>query len=470
MSLHISVLTVFEQLYKPFTETSLIARAQEKEIVHIDVQSFFSYVSPKERIDAPAFGPGVGMLIRPDVVEKAIHDKEEKYGKAFKIFFSPQGKKIDQDVLQTLANRLQETGHMMLIPARYEGMDERVETEYADMLLSIGDFVIMAGDLPAMILLEGVIRLLPHVVGKKESVQRDSFNGPFVDFPAYTEPVEWKNRRVPDIVRSGNHAAIEAWRTGQAVEKTVEKHFSWVRSQQLRAEDKKLVEKAMPGHYVALMHSEVLIGEQRKPGFTSVTSIDIHDIARSSKTYGIKDFFIVTPLIDQQKIVSKVLEFWKKGIGEEYNRCRYSAIQLVQLIDSFDSVIAAIEAKEGKKPLVIATSAQQVSAQETISYYDQAKVWHHDRPVLLVFGTGQGLAAEFIARCDYLLLPVGGFTEFNHLSVRSAVAIILDRWMGINLIRSYPLISSDVAPSSAKSFGGHSKACPDTSGRTEVKK
>jgi len=432
--MNISILTVFEQLYEPFIHTSLVGRAQEKKIVHIDVQSFFSYVQPKERIDAPTFGPGAGMLIRPDVVQKAIEDKERAYGKAFKIFFSPRGQKVDQRVFETIASQLQQNKHIMIVPARYEGMDARVEEEYADMILSMGDFVIMGGDIPAMLLLEGVLRLLPDVVGKQESVARDSFVGPFVDFPSYTEPVEWKDKRVPDVLRSGNHAAIEKWRSDHAVQKTVRDHFSWLRSQPLTNQDKKLAQQYIPSHYVALMHSDVLIGQERRPGVTSVTSIDIHDIARSSKTYGVEEFFIVTPLVDQQKIVNKMLDFWKKGIGFEYNRCRYDAIQLVQLISSLEETIKKIEEKEGKKPLIVATSAQiSDDAQEIASYYDQKKVWESNRPVLLLFGTGQGLSPEIIKLCDYLLLPIDGFTEFNHLSVRSAVAIILDRWLGNNI-------------------------------------
>jgi tRNA (guanine37-N1)-methyltransferase len=430
--MNISILTVFDQLYEPFVHTSLVGRAQEKGIVHIDVQSFFSYVQPKERIDAPTFGPGAGMLIRPDVVQKAIEDKEARYGKAFKIFFSPRGEKIDQTVLNTIAQCAQKTNHLMVIPARYEGMDARVEDEYADMILSMGDFVVMGGDVPAMMLLEGVLRLLPAVVGKEESVQRDSFIGPFVDFPSYTEPVEWKGQRVPDIVRSGNHGAIERWRSQQAAKNTVHDHFSWLRSSALTADDKKIAREFIPSHYVALMHSDVLVGEQKIPGFTSVTSIDIHDIARSSKTYGVDQFFIVTPLVDQQKVVQKMLDFWKKGIGFDYNRCRYDAILNVQLAGSLDAVIAQIEEKEGKKPLVVATSARLTEAQSVVSFFDQKTVWKQDRPVLMLFGTGQGLAQPVIDRCDFLLLPVQGFADFNHLSVRSAVAIVLDRWLGVN--------------------------------------
>jgi tRNA (guanine37-N1)-methyltransferase len=434
--MNISVLTVCDQLYEPFIHTSLVGRAQEKGIVHIDVQSFFNYVPPKSRIDAPTFGPGAGMLIRPDVVQKAIEDKEARYGKAFKIFFSPRGQKMDQRVLETIAARTQECGHLMLVPARYEGMDVRVEDEYADMILSVGDFVLMGGDLPAMLLIEGVLRLVPQVVGKEESVSRDSFSGPFVDFPSYTEPVEWKEARVPDVLRSGNHAVIEKWRQEHAVQATVREHFSWLRSQKLTKEDVALAQQYIPSHYVALMHTDVLIGEEKRLGHSSVTSVDIHDIARSSKTYGVKEFFIVTPLIDQQKIVQKMLDFWKKGIGFEYNRCRYDAIQLVQLTASLNDTIKHIEEREGKKPLIITTSAKVVNAEQIISFYDQKKVWQSDRPVLLVFGTGQGLAPFVIEQSDYLLVPVEGFSDFNHLSVRSAVAIILDRWLGSNIQRA----------------------------------
>lgn len=430
--MNISILTVFEELYEPFLRTSLVRHAQDKGIVNIDVDTFFSFVPAKKRIDAPTFGPGSGMLIRPEVVEKAIDAQEKKYGKAFRIFFSPHGEKLNQQSLARLAEHVQKQGHLMLVPARYEGMDARVEEEYADAIVSIGDFVLMGGDMPAMILLEGLLRLIPGVVGKEQSVEEDSFSGPFVDYPSYTEPIEWHGKSVPEVVRSGNHAAIEVWRTQQAAQRTVRNHFAWMRSQHMTDEQRSLVRTIIPSHYVALMHSDVLIGDNRAPGTTSVTSIDIHDIARSSSTYDIKNFFIVTPLLDQQKIVRTLLDFWKKGVGIDYNPGRHKAVSCVELTDSLDEVIAAIEQKEGKKPLLVATSARDTNHAQQISFWDQSIIWHHDRPVLFIFGTGKGLTPELMARCDYVLLPVHGLSDFRHLSVRSAVAIILDRWLGLN--------------------------------------
>lgn len=427
----ITIVSVFKDLYTPFLQTSLVKRAQEAGVVSITTTDFFDAVAPKERIDAPTFGPGAGMLIKPLVVQKMIDEAERKDGAAFKIFFSPQGKKLTQPLLKTIAQKAQQKGHLMLLPARYEGMDARVEQKYADEIISVGDFVLMGGDLPAMMLIEGLLRFVPGVVGKQESVEQDSFTGPFVDYPEYTEPVDWQGMTVPEIVRSGNHKAIEQWRRSQAIEATVKNHFAWVRSQPLSSVDKKDIATHIPSHYAALMHDEVLLGPDRGIGTSSVMSIDIHDISRSSATYGIKEFFVVTPLIDQQKVVEHFLSFWKEGAGVLYNKNRHEAVSNASVLPSLDEAIAAITKKEGKAPLVIATSARHEAGKAPITYGDQQEVWRHDRPVLFIFGTAQGLSPEVIARCDYLLDPILGFTPFNHLSVRSAAAIVFDRWLGI---------------------------------------
>lgn len=428
----ISILTVFSELYTPFLQTSLIHRAQESGKITISVDEFFSFVAPKERIDAPTFGHGAGMLIRAEVVERAVTAKEEQFGPAYKIFFSPQGKKLDQPMLARIAKKAQEKGHMMLLPARYEGMDARVEEEYADEIVSVGDFVLMGGDIPAMMLLEGMLRLVPGVVGKEESVREDSFSGSLVDYPEYAAPVTWRGKEVPEIIRSGNHEAIRQWHADQAAEKTVKHHFSWLRSHEVDVEVKKRVAKCMPAHYVVLMHGDVMVGDGNISGATSVTSIDIHDIARSGATYGIKNFFVTTPLADQQRIVEKLLTFWNTQVGINYNPHRHKALRRVKLTSNLDEVIAAIEAQEGQKPLLLATSARVMGHQNQISYDDQEIVWESGRPVLFLLGTGQGLSPEIVAKTDYLLRPLHGFTDYNHLSVRSAAAIIFDRWLGIN--------------------------------------
>jgi len=463
----ISILTVFPELYEPFLKTSLIGRARQKGIIETEIVSFFNFAQPKERIDSPSFGPGAGMLLKPEIVQKAIEFQEQKHGKSFKIFFTPQGKKLNQKVLEDLKEKIEHkfshldstatnltatthsdpstnSGltahesssdfHLLLVASRYEGMDSRVEQFYADELISIGDFVLMGGDLPAMCFLEAFLRLIPGVVGKTESVEKESFSGPFLDYPEYTAPVVWNGMEVPEIVRSGNHALIDKWRLEKAIINTIQKHFDWLRSNELNRDQIKQVSKFLPAHYVALMHGDVVLKDNQS-GTTSVTSLDIHDIARSCATYGIKNYFICTPLEDQKKIVKTLLDFWQTGFGVEYNVHRHVAVNKVKLSNDVNAVVEEIKKIEGKEPIIIATSAKkdQFNQSKYITYNDQDKVWQHDAPVLFLFGTGHGISKHILDRCDYILEPIYGFSDFNHLSVRSATAVILDRWLGINL-------------------------------------
>lgn len=440
--MNISIVTLFPELYTPFFDTSLVKRARERGDITCDVVSLFSVCKPKERADAPTFGHGPGLLLRPDVIERAVVQQEERHGHAFKIFFSPHGTTLDQHRAQELHQKIMASGgHCMLLPARYEGMDARVEEEYADATISIGDFVLMGGDLPALVLLETLLRFVPGLVGRQESVSEDSFTGPFVDYPHYTAPIMWHNREVPEVIRSGNHAALAEWRQDVAAHRTVMHHFDWLRSHALTDKQKKSAYDHIPHHYAALMHGDVMVERTidnqvvTQEGASSVTSLDIHDIARSAKTYGLLGYYIVTPLEDQQKIVKKLLHFWQQGTGVTYNPSRHTAVSMVALHDQLASVIAAITEREGVAPLVIATSARPVAEEKNITYYDQERVWSHKRPVLFLFGTAQGMGPSLLQQCDYVLAPLEGFTHFNHLSVRSAAAVVFDRWLGINVQR-----------------------------------
>lgn len=425
--MNISIVTLFPALYEPFVRTSLLGRALEQGVFSVDLVNMLSLCAPKERPDSPPYGPGAGMVLRPAIIQKAVEQQEARHGKAYKIFFSPHGKRLTQPMLEQFAQELRSKKHVMLLPARYEGMDARIEQVYADSIVSVGDFVLMGGDIPAMMVLEGMMRYIPGVVGKADSVEHDSFTGPLVDYPSYTEPLEWQGMAVPDIIRSGNHQAIEQWRFAQALQRTVFGHFDWLRSFDVTAELAEKVHAIMPEHYVALMHAEVKLKDGRE-GTSSVTSLDVHDIARSCRTYGAHNFFVVTPLIDQQKIVNTLLNFWETT-GKTYNNHRSEAVQLVRLTDSLDDAIAAIEQKHGKRPIIIATSAQEHADMQRITFSDQELIWRQQRPVLFVFGTAFGLADSILKRCDYVLPAIKGFTQFNHLSVRCAVAVVLDRWL-----------------------------------------
>lgn len=455
----ISIITVFPEIYDSFLRLSLVGKAIERKLIDVKLIRFSDMCPVKVRIDDSACGPGAGVIIKPDVVKKAIDEVEKKRGKGFKIFFSPQGKKLNQQLLKKLSKLVlsesiffktsfsepgfieknSETNkykrdHIILVCARYEGMDERVERYYADLVLSIGDYVVMGGDLPAQVFLEGFLRLIPGVIGKVESVEKESFSGPFLDYPTYSLPKDWMGQDVPDVVLSGNHFLIDTFRNEQAAKKTVLNRFDWFRSANPNKEEIELAKKFIPNHYVALMHTQILV-QGGKVGNSSITSLDIHDISRSSATYGIKNYFVVTKLKDQQNILKSFMAFWLSKEGKDYNLSRFEAVKRVVPAINFEDVVNKIKEKEGVFPLVITTSAKPSffddGGPKIIDYSCQGEVFKHGRPVLFIFGTGQGLSNEILEKSDYLLLPVNGMTEYNHLSVRSAVAIILDRWLGL---------------------------------------
>jgi tRNA (guanine37-N1)-methyltransferase len=421
-------------MYDPFLKNSLLGRAAEKEILRFTKKKFTDYVAPKERIDAPTCGDLPGMVLKPELIERIVDEREQADGPAYRIFFSPHGELLHQQLLNDIYQEIAKRGirHILLIPGRYEGMDARVEQLYADRIISLGNFVLMGGDIPAIAFLEGFTRLIPGVVGKKESVENDSFYGPFVDYPEYSLPVIWKNSEVPPVLRSGNHQAIAEWRKEKATERTVRTRFNWMRSFSLTKEEKKRAKMHIPPHCVVLMHSQILIGKEKQEGNSSVTPLDIHDIARAAATYGVEQFFIVTALKDQQAIVKQFLYFWQESRGVTYNPNRHEALERVKVVGSLDEVIEQMITEYKKDPLLVATSAQKVNGVSSLTYTDHSSVWKQERPILLILGTGQGLASSVLERAHYALVPLEGLTEYNHLSVRSAAAIIFDRWLGIS--------------------------------------
>ncbi|HLB93634.1 MAG TPA: tRNA (guanosine(37)-N1)-methyltransferase TrmD [Candidatus Babeliales bacterium] len=429
--MQISILTLFPNLYQEFLGTSLVGRAREREQIKFDLQSLFQFCQPKQRIDSPTFGHSSGMLLKPEMIEAAIIQQEQKFGPAFKIFLSPKGKKLDQQMGQLLAQKLQAQQHLLFVAARYEGIDARVEQVYADLELSIGDYVLMGGDLPAMVTIETLLRNIPGVIGKSDSVELESFSGPFVEYPEYTAPVVWHDLEVPAVLRSGNHAAIASWRAEQAAERTVKHNFGWLRSCELSESQKQLAKKYIPPHYVVLMHDQVVLKDSQQVGTSSVTSLDLHDIARSAATYGIKNYYIVTPLVDQQRIVQTLLDFWNGSSGIKHNIHRHIAVSKIKLKNSLEEVLQDIYAQEQVEPVLVSTSAKASYLAQRISYFDQEIVWQRAAPVLLLFGTACGLSSGLLERSDFILGPVMGFSDFNHLSVRSATAIVLDRWLGL---------------------------------------
>jgi len=430
--MNVFVSTLFPQLYTEFLSTSIIKRAILESKVSVVLQDMFSLVAPKQRIDSEVIGHGNGMLLGAPIIEKVYNKVEIEVGKKpFVIFFSPHGKTLNQDLLKDIYANIADRP-VLLFSGRYEGFDVRAEEAYADAIISIGDYVLFGGDLPIMIFLESILRLVPGVIGKKESVEEDSFSGAFLDHPHYALPDEWNNKKVPSVLKSGDHKKIAQWRLEESVKRTIKNNWNWIFNHNLTMKEKSIVKKSIPNHYCLLLHNDVVL-PGNLIGTSSVTSIDIHDIARSTTTYGIVKYFIVTRLPAQKKLVEKFLQFWQEGDKAQINASRAFALQHVVLKSELAEVIEEITAIEGKSPITIVTSSRRnVDHANMISYHDQGDIWKQEKPILFIFGTSHGIDPLLIEKFNYKLLPIEGLEEFNFLSVRSAAAIVFDRWLGFN--------------------------------------
>lgn len=179
--------------------------------------------------------------------------------------------------------------------------------------------------------------------------------------------------------------------------------------------------------HLALLHYPVY-NRQRQIIVSSVTNLDIHDIARAALTYGLRRFFLITPLEDQIELIQRLLAHWREGHGATRHPERKLALELVTPAASLAEVVAGIKLDCGQKPELLVTSASLAGA--TLSYTEARERIHRGKPLLILFGTGWGLSNEVLDMADHRLAPIQGISDYNHLSVRSAAAIILDRLLG----------------------------------------
>ncbi len=200
------IITIFPELFKNFSEQSLLARAQKKDLISITAHNLRDYTDdPHKKVDDRPFGGGVGMVMKVEPIMKAVEDIKQKDANSKVILFSPRGKKFTQKKAQEYA----QLDQLIMICGRYEGIDERVAKYIADDVISIGDYVLFGGEVPAMVVIEAVSRLVPEVIAKEESSTKP-------DHAQYTRPeiieIQGKKRAVPKVLRSGRHKDIEEWR------------------------------------------------------------------------------------------------------------------------------------------------------------------------------------------------------------------------------------------------------------------
>lgn len=210
------IITLFPDCFASPLSSGLLAKALAKEIATVHFVNPRDFATDKHhRVDDEPYGGGVGMVLKPEPLYAAI-ESVPIFPRREVIFLTPQGKPMNQEVFRDLAHNFDQ---LVLICGHYEGIDERVMT-LVTREISLGDFILTGGEIPALALINGVMRLLPGTVGKEQSLQAESFEDGLLDYPHYTRPAEFRGMRVPDVLLSGNHADIAQWRRQQQLERT----------------------------------------------------------------------------------------------------------------------------------------------------------------------------------------------------------------------------------------------------------
>ena len=208
------IITIFPHIFDSYFEESILKRAQEKNLLEICIHNLRDWTDdPHKTVDDSPFGGGLGMVMKIAPIYRAVQELKAKRARSKIILFTPRGKKFNQ----RKAHEFSKLDQLIMICGRYEGVDERVGKYIADEQISIGDYDLMGGELPAMVVVETVARLIPGVIGKEEFLKEHVKEGGFVEYPQYTRPevfidAQGKTRTVPKVLLSGNHMRIEEWR------------------------------------------------------------------------------------------------------------------------------------------------------------------------------------------------------------------------------------------------------------------
>lgn len=214
--MHVGIVTLFPELFERFLATSLVGRAVEAGQLQVTFENLREHGLGRHRnVDDTPYGGGAGMLLRVDCVVAAIEALEQRAGKGHRVLLSPQG----QAFRQSTARRWATLPRVHFVCGRYEGFDERIRDEVAEEA-SLGDFVLTGGEVAAMAMIEACVRMLPGVLGNEASSVEESFSANRLEYPQYTRPQEFRGRTVPEVLRTGHHENVRAWREAQSEERT----------------------------------------------------------------------------------------------------------------------------------------------------------------------------------------------------------------------------------------------------------
>ncbi len=423
----IHILTIFPEYFESPLKVGLLGKAIEKELIKVNILNLRDYTLDKHRvIDDEPFGGGEGMVFKPEPIYRAILDVKSKNPDTCVVYLSPKGKLFNQKLAEELAKK----ESLLFICGRYEGIDQRIVDYFIDEEISIGDYVVFGGEVASLVILETLARLVPGVVGTKDSVEKESFTCGLLKHSCYTRPRNFLGYKVPEVLTSGDHKRIDSFRKKESIELTVKRRPELLKEVNLNEEEKKYLREVLEKQrfYLFLLHYPVY-NKNRDVIASATANFDLHDLARLARTYDLAGVYIIQPLEDQRELILNLKHYWTKGKGAIYNPLRKEAIELIEVFTSFEEAVSAVEAKEGKSPILISTDA---SPKRKYISCEMVRELLWEKPVVLVLGTAWGLCEEVLDRCDYFVEPIWGRLDpYNHLSVRSAGAIFVEKILGI---------------------------------------
>jgi tRNA (guanine37-N1)-methyltransferase len=233
--------TIFPRMIEAGLAEGVVGRGIERGVLDIQIHDLRDYATDRHRsVDDVPYGGGPGMVMKPEPLARAVGDIRARRGEpSAVILLSPQGRTFTQ----IEAARMSTLPHLVLLCGRYEGMDERVRTTVATDELSIGDYVVSGGELPALVVADAICRLVPGVVGDARSVEQDSFSRGLLDYPHYTRPSEFAGQRVPDVLLSGHHEEVRRWRKLTALRRTLNRRPELLNTAALDDEERRMLEE-----------------------------------------------------------------------------------------------------------------------------------------------------------------------------------------------------------------------------------
>ena len=239
--MNFTFISLFPEIIRSALNESITKRAIEKSLISFETINPRDYLKPKERIDDKVYGGGPGMLLKSEPLMKAIDDATSKFDRSESkiIYLSPKGKPFTQETAETLALEK----NIIFICGRYEGVDQRIIDHYVDDEISIGDYVLSGGELPALVVFDAITRKIEGVLGDDSSLEQESFSGGLLEYPQYTRPEKMKLGDVPKELLSGNHAVIEQWRKKQMLGITASRRKDLLDKIKLSPEEKALLEE-----------------------------------------------------------------------------------------------------------------------------------------------------------------------------------------------------------------------------------